>query len=207
MATIAAACALGLLTGLLVGLSTSGVTASVVSALLAMAAGVAALTGAKNPFLPTGESAAQRDDGHNWALFAFALLTVIGLGSGLWARTHDALSPSPQEIAARWEALGLSREAAGRLAVLQLTGATLSDAGVVETAGPAAPSPLASVLFSDAADGSCQRTDPSRAPDAGEARNAWSLAPAPWPALAQNLATAPPATLQAVWSGLCAAAR
>src|SRR3546814_9747841 len=55
--------------------------------------------------------------------------------------------------------------------------------------------------------GSCQRTDPSRAPDADEARNAWLLAPAPWPALAKNLAAAPQPTLQAVWSGLCGPSR
>src|SRR3546814_13156069 len=78
MAMVAAACALGLLTGLLVCFSTSGVTASVVSALLAMAAGVAALTGVKNPFLPTGDSGAPRSNGHNWTLFPFALLTELG---------------------------------------------------------------------------------------------------------------------------------
>src|SRR3546814_6027107 len=84
-----------------------------------MAAGVAALTGVKNPFLPTGDSGAPRSNGHNCALCAFALLTVLGLGSGLWARTHDALSPTPQEIAARWQAIGLSPETAGPLAVLR----------------------------------------------------------------------------------------
>src|SRR3546814_3256817 len=132
MAMVAAACALGLLTGLLVGFSTSGVTASVVSAPLAMAAGVAALTGVKNPFLPTGDSGAPRSNGHNWALCAFALLTVLGLGSGLWARTHDAPSPTPPEIAARWQAIGLSQETAGRLAGLQVTGVNLPPEGGLE---------------------------------------------------------------------------
>jgi len=204
---IAAACALGLLTGLLVGLSTSGVTASVVSAVLAMAAGVAALTGIANPFLPSGEKAAQRSAGHNWAVFGFALLTVAGLGGGLWARTHSALSPSPQEIAERWQAAGLSPQTASRLAVLQITGADLSETGAVK-AGAAEPvQAMASVLFSDTSPATCQRTDPSRAPDAGEARNTWSLAPAPWPALAKHLEAMPKATLQAVWAGLCEEAR
>lgn len=203
MAMAAAACGLGLLTGLLVGLSTAGVTASVVSALLAMAAGVAALTGVQNPFLPTGDSAAGRSTTHNWALFGFALAAVAGLGGGLWARTHDLLSPSPQEIASRWEAAGLSRESAARLAVLQLTGATLAEDGRVEVAADGQPSALASVLFSAVAAEDCQRTDPSRMPDADETRVAWSLAPAPWPALAESLTEAPQATLLAVWSGLC----
>lgn len=203
MAMVAAACGLGLLTGLLVGLSTAGVTASVVSALLAMAAGVAALTGVTNPFLPTGDSAAGRSATHNWALLAFALAAVAGLGGGLWVRTHDLLSPSPQEVAARWQAAGLSKESAARLAVLQLTGATLAEDGGMEAAADNQPSALASVLFSVVAAEDCQRTDPSRAPDADEARTAWSLAPAPWPALAESLVEAPQSTLLAVWTGLC----
>jgi len=202
MAMFAAASGLGLLTGLLVGLSTAGVTASVVSALLAMAAGVAALTGVKNPFLPTGDRAAERSNCHNWALFGFALAAVLGLGGGLWVRTHDLLSPSPQQLAARWEAAGLRSDVAARLAVLQMTGANLSGDGGMEVAADG-HSIRASVLFSEDAGGDCQRTDPSRMPDADESRTAWSLAPAPWPSLAESLAEAPQDTLLAVWSGLC----
>ncbi|WP_422369491.1 hypothetical protein [Pelagibius sp.] len=207
MAMFAAACALGLLTGLLIGLSTSGVTGSVVSAVLAMAAGVVALTGVKNPFLPKGESAAPRSAGHNWAVTAFAVMTIAGLGSGLWARTHDLLSPTPQEIAERWQAIGLAPEIARRVAVWQLSGLTLSTEGEVSAEAAEGPLKTASVLFSGEAGAACQRTDPSRAPDAAEARNAWSLAPAPWPALAASLSEVPKETLQAAWSGLCEESR
>jgi len=197
MAKIAAACALGLLTGLLVGLSTSGVTASVVSAALAMAAGVMALTGITNPFLPTGENAAARAAGHDWAVFFFAVVTIIGLGGGLWMRTHDTLSPTPDELVARWQAAGFEAAEARKIVVAQL-GAAAGDGGGNDTGARAS----ATVLFStDAA--TCQRTDPSRAPDAAEARNSWSLAPEPWPALARSLAALPKDSLQAVWSGLC----
>ncbi|MGD1878086.1 MAG: hypothetical protein ACFB13_11360 [Kiloniellaceae bacterium] len=197
MAKIAAACALGLLTGLLVGLSTAGVTASVVSAALAMAAGVMALTGITNPFLPKGENAAARSAGHDWAVFCFAVVTVAGLGGGLWMRTHDTLSPTPGELVARWQAAGFEAAEARRIVTAQLGAA----AGGGDGMGPALVK-TATVLFSgDAA--TCQRTDPARAPDAAEARNAWSLAPDPWPALAKNLADQPKAGLQAVWTGLC----
>jgi hypothetical protein len=196
MAKIAAACALGLLTGLLVGLSTSGVTASVVSAALAMAAGVMALTGITNPFLPKGENAATRAAGHDWAVFFFALVTIGGLGGGLWMRTHDALSPTPNELIDRWQAAGFSAEESRKIVVAQW-GAAAGEGGK----GPAL-SKTATVLFAgDAA--TCQRTDPSRAPDAAEARNTWSLAPEPWPALAKSLAALPKDSLQAVWAGLC----
>lgn len=200
---ILAAVSLGLLTGLLIGLSTSGVTASVVSAVLAMAAGVVALTGVKNPFLPKGENAAERTPGHNWAVAAFALMAVIGLSSGLWMRTHNAFSPTPQEIATQWQAAGLSEAAARRLAVLQLTGASLTAEGTVEAGAAEGPVLTASVLFSVVPAEDCQRSDPARAPDAVEARNSWSLAPDPWPGLAKALADQPRAILQAVWSGLC----
>ncbi|CAN0451674.1 unnamed protein product, partial [Ectocarpus fasciculatus] len=158
----AAACSLGLLTGLLIGLSTSGVTGSVVSAVLAMAAGVVALTGVKNPFLPKGESAAQRTPGHNWAVTAFALMTIIGLGSGLWARTHDLLSPTSREIAAQWQAIGLAPEVARRIAVLQLSGLSLTADGGLKSESPELARKTSSVLFSDDAGEACQRTDPSR---------------------------------------------
>ena len=195
MAKVAAACALGLLTGLLVGLSTSGVTASVVSAALAMAAGVMALTGISNPFLPKGESAALRSAGHDWAVFCFAVVTIAGLGGGLWMRTHDTLSPSPAELVARWQAAGFEAAEARRIVAGQYGGGG-------EGGKSAAVAATATVLFAgDAA--TCQRTDPARAPDAAEARNAWSLAPEPWPALAKNLADQPKAGLQAVWTGLC----
>ncbi len=206
MAMFAAACALGLLTGLLIGLSTSGVTGSVVSAVLAMAAGVVALTGVKNPFLPKGESAAPRSPGHNWAVTAFAVMTIAGLGSGLWARTHDLLSPTPQEIAAQWQAIGLAPETARRIAVRQLSGLTLSAEGEVKAEADG-PLKTSSVLFSGEAGAACQRTDPSRAPNAAEARNTWSLAPAPWPSLAASLSAAPKDILQAAWSGLCEESR
>lgn len=192
MARIAAAIALGLLTGLLVGLSTSGVTASVVSAALAMAAGVAALTGIKTPFLPKGDSAAKRSASHDWAVFAFAVVTVTGLGGGLWMRTHDTLSPSPKELIARWQAAGLGEEAARDIVVAQLGGGS-------SRSGP--PS-AATVLFSgDVA--VCQQTDPARPPDADEVRRSWSYAESPWPGLALALPDAPKATLQAVWDALC----
>src|SRR3546814_19286404 len=119
-----------------------------------MAAGVAALTGVKNPFLPTGDSGAPRSNGHNWALCAFALLTVLGLGSGLWARTHDALSPTPQEIAARWQAIGLSQETAGRLAVLQGTGVNPHPQGGLEAGAASSPTTPSTVPLSDAQAGS-----------------------------------------------------
>lgn len=206
MAMFAAACSLGLLTGLLIGLSTSGVTGSVVSALLAMAAGVVALTGVKNPFLPKGEHAAERSAGHNWAVSAFAILTIVGLGSGLWARTHDLLSPSPGEIAERWTGIGLEPEVARRIAVLQLGGLSLSAEGEVKAETPEALKKTGSVLFSGVSDADCQRTDPARAPDAAEARNAWSLAPAPWPDLAAGLAELSKDGLQAVWASHCSGA-
>ncbi|TQV77852.1 hypothetical protein [Denitrobaculum tricleocarpae] len=203
MAMFAAACSLGLLTGLLIGLSTSGVTGSVVSAVLAMAAGVVALTGVKNPFLPKGENAAERSAGHNWAVSAFALLTIVGLGSGLWARTHDLLSPAPGEIAARWTGIGLAPEVAQRIAVLQLSGLSLNAEGEVKAESPEALKKTASILFSGVSDADCQRTDPSRAPDAAEARNTWSLAPEPWPDLAAGLADLPIDSLQTVWASHC----
>ncbi len=203
MAMFAAACSLGLLTGLLIGLSTSGLTGSVVSAVLAMAAGVVALTGVKNPFLPKGESAAERSPGHNWAVSAFALLTIIGLGSGLWARTHDLLSPTPGEIAARWTGIGVEPEVAQRIAVLQLSGLSLSAKGEVKAESPEALKKTASILFSGVSEADCQRTDPSRAPDAKEARNNWSLAPAPWPDLAAGLAEVSKDNLQTVWASHC----
>ncbi len=194
---MAAACALGLLTGLLVGMSTSGVTASVVSAALAMVAGVVALTGIANPFLPKGEDAAVRSAGHDWAVFFFAVVTIIGLGSGLWMRTHDSLSPTPDELVARWQAAGFEAAEARGIVVRQLAGA-VGEGGGKDTGARAS----ATVLFAgDAA--TCQRTDPSRAPDADEARNSWSLAPEPWPALAKSLAALPKDSLQAVWTGLC----
>lgn len=205
MAMFLAAVSLGLLTGLLIGLSSSGVTASVVSAVLAMAAGVVALTGVKNPFLPKGEGAAERSAQHNWAVAAFALVTIAGLASGLWMRTHNSFSPTPQELAAQWQAAGLSDQQAQRIAVLQLTGATLDEKGKIEAGGGATPA--ASVLFSAFSAENCQRTDPSRAPDAAEARNTWSLAPDPWPGLAKSLSDQPQALLRAVWSGLCEESR
>lgn len=203
MAMFAAACSLGLLTGLLIGLSTSGVTGSVVSAVLAMAAGVVALTGVKNPFLPKGESAAERSPGHNWAVSAFAVMTIVGLGSGLWARTHDLLSPAPGEIVANWTGIGLAPEAARRIAVLQLSGLSLSGKGEVKAESPEALKKTASILFAGVSDADCQRTDPSRAPDAGEARNNWSLAPAPWPELAAGLPDVSKESLQIVWASHC----
>jgi hypothetical protein len=203
MARIAAACALGLLTGLLVGLSTSGVTASVVSAALAMAAGVMALTGISNPFLPKGENAAARAAGHDWAVFCFAVVTIAGLGGGLWMRTHDTLSPTPGEMVARWQAAGFEAAEARKIVTAQLgaAGSGGDGKGLALTR-----TVTGTVLFSgDAA--TCQRTDPARAPDAAEVRNAWSLAPEPWPDLARNLAALPKDSLQAVWSGLCGGAK
>ena len=197
MAKMAAACALGLLTGLLVGMSTSGVTASVVSAALAMVAGVVALTGIANPFLPKGENAAARAAGHDWAVFFFAVATIAGLGGGLWMRTHDTLSPTPDELLARWQAAGFEAAEARGIVVRHLVDAA-GESGGKDTGARAS----ATVLFStDAA--TCQRTDPSRAPDSAEARNSWSLAPEPWPALANSLAAMPKDSLQAVWTGLC----
>lgn len=204
MAALVAASALGLLTGLLVGLSASPVVASVISALLAMAAGIAALTGVKNPFLGKGDEPRERRAAHDWAVVAFAVLAIAGLGSGLWARTHDALSPSPKEIAAKWVEAGLDKEVAARLAAFAMTGAVIDAEGTIVKAEAGGAKPTSStVLFSQDVAGGCQRTDPTRPKDADEARNAWRLAPAPWPQLAEALSDVPLDTLTSVWTSLC----
>ena len=87
--------------------------------------------------------------------------------------------------------------------MLQLTGANLTAEGAVEAGAAEGPIQAASVLFSAVPAGDCQRSDPARAPDAAEARTAWSLAPDPWPGLAKALSDQPQTVLQAVWSGLC----
>lgn len=200
-----AASSLGLLTGLLIGLSTSPVVASVVSALLAMAAGIMALTGVKNPFLAKGEEAQGRKASHDWAVMAFAVMAIAGLGGGLWARTHDALSPAPQELAAKWIDAGLDADVAARLAAFRLTGAMINAGGeIAEAQADSGKAATSTVLFAHTSKSGCQRTNPSRMKDANEARNAWRLAPAPWPRLADALRETPIDTLASVWTSLCA---
>lgn len=203
MPTILAAAALGALTGYLVGLTTSSVVGPVLSALLAMAAGVAALTGVQNPFLPKGEGAAERGRIHNFAVFGFAAAAVVGVSAGLWIRSHNLLSPQPAAIQAQWQALGFERETAAQIALISLTGIKLDDSGA------AAPpeggkTTAASYLFAETATDTCQRTNPATAPDADEARNAWKLSPGRWPQFAEAMPDTDKAGLQAFWQSFCA---
>jgi hypothetical protein len=198
MARTLAAAGLGALTGALVGLSAAGVVASVVSALLAMAAGLVALTGSVNPAAAGGP----REPGQDRAVAVFAAVALVGLGAGLWVRTHGLLSPSPAETAALWREAGLDEAAAARVAAFTLAGVALSPEGGLE-AGEAARPVAASVFFSGEETGDCARVDPARNADPAEVRRSWALAAAPWPRLAETLAAADHATLGAVWSGLC----
>ena len=199
---IAAALALGLATGLLIGLSSSELVAAVVTALVALATTLVALGG---PALVAGKAPPERDAADDAALVAFAGALVIAVLAGLYVRTHDLLSPSPEVLTARWEAAGFSSAEARRIASHTLRGIDLGDGTApLAATGPAAASATArSVLFSGEYKSRCASTDPTRAPDRGELLNTWSLAGEPWQVLSVALTEAPDGQLMAVWSALC----
>jgi hypothetical protein len=199
---ILAAAALGVLTGYLVGLSASPVVAAVVSALLAMVAGIAALTGLKNPFLKEDDAAAPRGRRHDYSAFAFALATIAAVSAGLWIRNHNLLSPDPAALQAQWQAVGFDRDTAARIALASLTGISIEQEGAATVAAPEGPR-ASTLLFSLAETEACQRTDPGRAPSADEARHAWQLAPGDWPAFAAAMADADLEALRLFWETVC----
>ena len=202
MPAILAATALGALTGYLIGLSTSPVVGAVLSGLLAMAAGVAALTGVQNPFLPKGESAAARTRMHNLAVAGFALAALAGVSAGLLVRSHNLLSPSPSELKAEWQALGFDEDTSARIALASLTGITLEAEGAPALAQGEGGA-MASLLFATAGSAACQRTDPARMRDPQAALDAWSRAPAPWPRFAEAMEGAGMDRLEILWAAVC----
>ncbi|SRR5258707_10121573 len=102
---IFAGAGLGILTGLLVGLSSSPVVASVVGAL---AAGIVTLLGlvqsdgSKKLFAPGAPA----------RLGTFGLACALGTLLGLYVRTHDLLSPTPQQQIASLVKAGFDKEQA-----------------------------------------------------------------------------------------------
>ena len=201
MVKTAAAMALGLVTGLLIGLSTSELVAAVVTALVALATTLVALGG---PALVAGKAAPARSAGDDAALIAFAAALAVAVLAGLYVRTHDLLSPTPEALTARWEAAGYSTADARRIAAHTLLGIDIeADGGVIATGGTGHASSARSVLFAGEYKSRCASTEPSRAPDRDELLNTWSLAGEPWQALGEALAEGSEAQLAATWRALC----
>lgn len=112
---------LGLLVGLIMGLTINPLAASVVGSLMALLVGYSAI----KPSLPAALTPARDQTAPEersvpvipGSLIGFSLAAVLALLTGIYVRTHSLLSPTPQQITARWEAAGLSREAAVQIAL------------------------------------------------------------------------------------------
>ncbi|MGF6562529.1 hypothetical protein [Erwinia aphidicola] len=80
---------LGTLTGFIVGITTASVTSAILSSMLAMVSAFVGLAAEVKVF----------NSGINQVrVVAFCLSMMIAMTSGIWMRTHDVLSPSPQDI-------------------------------------------------------------------------------------------------------------
>ena len=140
---------LGVLTGLLVGLSASPVVASVVGAI---AASIVTLLG----LAPGDGSRKLFASGSALRLGTFGLACALATLLGLYIRTHDLLSPTPDQQIASLHKAGLNQEQATQWVLAKRFEPT-GKAGVGS-----------SVLFSGTGVDDCQEFDPTRYKDAQE---------------------------------------
>lgn len=100
MADIAAGLTLGILTGLLTGLTTASVTSTVLTTVLAVATAFFGLAGSSK--LTAGALNHAR-------IISFALAMIVTLPVSIWIRTHDALSPTSEQLASELQSLGFEK--------------------------------------------------------------------------------------------------
>jgi hypothetical protein len=140
---------LGVLTGLLVGLSASPVVASVVGAI---AAGIVTLLG----LAPGDGSRKMFAPGSTVRLGTFGLACALATLLGLYIRTHELLSPTPDQQIASLRKAGLNQEQATQWVLAKF----FEPSGKVGVGS--------SVLFSGTGVDECQEFDPARYKDARE---------------------------------------
>jgi hypothetical protein len=100
---------LGTLTGTLVGLTTTGVVSTVLSTVVAIITAFLGI-GGELKFFETSSAPIR--------VIGFSLAMTIALVSGIWLRSHQALSPTPIEIVRQLTAAGYSTTEARDLARL-----------------------------------------------------------------------------------------
>lgn len=152
--TFAAMFAGGLAVGWIMGLSVSPVTQTVLGAMVTVLAGAAALFAGLRPVPPgkpdpeatlppdePSERLHKRPLPNVLPIAGLLVGTALGASSGVWARTHNLLSPSPDAQVSEWTAAsGLSRN---EIALLLLgdkggTGSPLPGTNTGLNAAPAA---------------------------------------------------------------------
>lgn len=185
---------IGLWLGLLVGLSASpvvavlvGALASLLSALVLPGFGSGKEGGGK---APDGPAALARERGAALRSGTLGLAGVLGLGVGLWLRTHDSLSQPPRtpaERVAEWTAAGMARGQAVQLVALQTLGPASAAASGALRGDPALSG--RTLLFGDAnSTGPCEALAPARYASVAAAAQAYTAAQQPqWAALAEAL--------------------
>ncbi len=193
--TILALVVTGVGIGWLAGLSVSPVISVVITSVIGVAAAiVAALSGVKEEFLDADNSSATLKRFLKavtpiplaWLVFGL----IVGAGSGVWMRTHNALSPNPpdpppslalQEEVAQWEALGLPHEEVVR-ALFEKQVATKIPAAqgqntAVNSQESNNASPKDSVLFSVSQDECTEITERAKSDSATNFRRYLSVKP------------------------------
>lgn len=181
---------MGFLLGFLIGLSASPVVGSVVGGLTAL---LVTFFGLRNPDAeaggPSAGEAASIREARVYTVGAFGLLATVGVAAGLFVRTHDLLSMSPQERVRRWMDAGFPESEARAVARFELTGILPSGATIPEDRDLASPG--SSLLFAGRKE-QCDRLDLSQLGDAESLRNAFLLEGEPWASIAGAVASLPP---------------
>jgi hypothetical protein len=203
----------------LAGLSVSPVISIVITSVSgSVATIIAALSGVKEEFLDAESSSTtvkrllKAVTPVPLAWFIFGL--TLGAGTGIWMRTHNALSPTPpeptpslsiQEEVAQWEALGLPREEVVRALFTQQVMATTTVAQSSGGEGETVPSstgasPGDTVLFAVSQVECTEINERSKSDSAASFRRYLSVKPK-WQKLAD--AVSDDTVLQEVVTSIC----
>jgi hypothetical protein len=200
--TVAGA-ALGLLLGLLIGLSNSPVVAVVVGAL---ASGLMVLLG----FVPNKVAAADAGAGAagvdalraaGWRLAGFGFACSAALLAGMYIRTHEAMSPTPEAQMKRLTAAGFSADEARAWVAFKDAGLLFKTGGGTGPGGTAGGGETATVvdkehsgansgssfLFAQAGVDNCRMFTEENYPSGDEELRALTAAGAPFKAMAEAL--------------------
>jgi hypothetical protein len=139
VADFAAGAALGGLTGLLVGLSTASVTGTILSSVVAIGTAFIGLAG--EPKLAGGAITQMR-------IIGFATAMIVALFGGVWTRTHDFLSPTPQQLYDQLRAADFPPEEARDVVKLIRFGLKTDRAGSTMEVDPEAGKNTRTTLYS-----------------------------------------------------------
>jgi hypothetical protein len=200
-----AAGSLGLLVGLLAGLALSPVVASLLGI---VAAAAIVLLGLK-PTAQAGAAAILPDQAMLARVGAFAILCAAGVLSGLYLRSHDALTPSIRDQLRQWTDAGFSPDEARAIVRFRNAGMPAEGGKAAATPQAGAAAALPTGLYAGTTSDDCPRLEPSRYKNAAEVLNAYRLEKGRWEKAAEQVEKHVPreeerlAVLEFLWRLAC----